>query len=94
MTITKGMRKGFKESLTSTGNTQRKYKFSNGYGASVINGAHTYGGPQGLWELAVLGADGHLDFDTPVTDDVLGWLTESEVNTALDEIKELPAVQS
>lgn len=30
-----------------------RIKFDNGYGASVVKGPHTYGGDQGLYELAV-----------------------------------------
>jgi hypothetical protein len=68
---------------------QWKFKFENGFGASVINDG--YGAETGTYELAVLGPDGHLDYSTPVTDDVLGWLTEDEVVTALDQIEALDA---
>jgi len=44
------------------GGTQRRYKFPNGYGASVVRGPYTYGGPEGLFELAVFGQDGHLNY--------------------------------
>ena len=67
---------------------QKVYEFDNGYGASVIMGPHTYGGTKGLWELAVL-ANGELCYDTPITNDVIGRLTEAEVNKYLKQIKEL-----
>lgn len=67
--------------------SQWKFKFANGYGASVINDG--YGAEAGRYELAVLGQDGHLCHDTPITDDVLGWLTEDEVAAALDAIEAL-----
>jgi len=69
---------------------QRLYKFDNGYGASVVRSTSSYGGDSGLWELAVLDADGGLDYSTPITDDVIGWLTEKEVNQILLKIRKLP----
>ena len=79
---------------------QKIYKFKNGFGASVVCHKYSYGGSSGLWELAVLNKSGSLDFDTPITkkdsnkyarydDDVLGWLTEKEVDNILEEIKQL-----
>jgi hypothetical protein len=69
---------------------QARVNFPNGYGASVVRGAYSYGGPAGLYELAVITADGELVYDTPITDDVLGWLSEDSVTKALAEIEALP----
>lgn len=63
------------------------FRFANGYGASVIDDG--YGGEAGLYELAVIGPDGGLCYDTPVTSDVLGFLSEDEVAEALDRVKAL-----
>ena len=63
--------------------------FDNGYGASVVVGPHTYGGEDGLYELAVLGSDGKLVCDTPVTDDVEGYLSEDDVTKLLEQIQKL-----
>ena len=76
------------------GGTQQVYKFENGYGASVISGGtYTYGGDEGLQELAVLKfkEDGKysLCYDTEITDDVLGYLTEQDVKDLLERIKNL-----
>lgn len=68
---------------------QWKFKFANGYGASVIDDG--YGANQGLYELAVLGPNGGIDYDTPITDDVLGFLSPDEVGEALAKIEALPA---
>ena len=71
--------------------------FANGYGASVIQGRTTYGGPEGLYELAVIRwtEDGFdLVYDTPITNDVKGHLSEEDVTRLLGEIAELPAVPS
>lgn len=63
--------------------------FSNGFGASIVIGPYTYGGSKGLYELAVTDKDG-LTYDTPVTDDVLGYLSKKEVEKALIKIEALP----
>lgn len=62
-------------------------KFSNGYGASVVDGQGSYG-----LELAVLVFDGNsysLTYNTPITDDVLGHLTNEELIKTLHDIKQL-----
>lgn len=69
---------------------QRKFRFENGYGASVVRHQYSYGGPEGLFELAVLDRSGHLTYDTPVTSDVEGWLTEDAVQSLLAAIEALP----
>jgi len=63
--------------------------FENGYGASVVIGEHTYGGRDGLYELAVLGKNGRLTYDTSVTDDVEGYLTQQEVTDLMEQIQKL-----
>ena len=74
--------------LPFTGNEQWVFAFENGMGASVITGEYTYGGSSGLWELAVF-SDGHICYHTPLTDDVIGWLSELEVTSLLDEIQKM-----
>lgn len=76
------------------GGTQTVYKFSNGYGASVLNGGtYCYGADQGLKELAVLefktGDDYSLCYTTEITDDVLGYLTDEDVANLLERIEGL-----
>lgn len=68
---------------------QARIMFENGYGASIVKGEHTYGGREGLYELAVLGSDGRLTYNTPVTDDVEGYLTEEDVTNLLNQIQNL-----
>ena len=51
---------------------------------SVVRGSTTYGGSQGLFELAIL-EDGRCCYTTPITSDVLGYLSESEVLEVLDQ---------
>ena len=52
--------------------------FRNGYGISMIRNSYTYGGSDGLYEIAVLDSDGEIDYSTPITNDVIGWLTRDE----------------
>jgi hypothetical protein len=66
-----------------------RIKFDNGYGASVVKGPHTYGGDQDLYELAVLDNNDDLTYDTPVTNDVEGYLTEEDVTILLKQIQNL-----
>ena len=67
---------------------QKEYAFENGYGASVICHEGSYGHEVGLWELAVLW-QGDLCYDTPIANDVIGDLTEAEVNDHLERIEAL-----
>ena len=64
-------------------------QYPNGYGASIVKGPHTYGGANGLYELAVFGKDGHITYETSITNDVLGHLSEDEVVKTLLDIKNL-----
>ena len=68
---------------------QKIYKFPNGYGASVICNPYSYGGDMGLWEIAVFDKEGNLTYETPITDDVIGYLNDDEVIEVLNKIKEL-----
>ena len=75
------------------GNRQWVYRFPNHYGASVVQGIYTYGGPEGFYELAVLTWDddeSELTYETPVTDDVLGWQTIEDIAGVLLRIAVLP----
>lgn len=74
------------------GGTQALYFFKNGYGASVVRHPFSYGGDEGLWELAVItgNIDSYqLNYTTPITNDVLGYLTERDVDEVLDKIENL-----
>jgi hypothetical protein len=75
-----------------SGNRQWIYRFPNGFGASVVQGDYTYGGSEGFLELAVLKFDGDkssLTYSTPITDDVLGWLTVEAVAATLLKVAAL-----
>ena len=63
--------------------------FDNGYGASVVKHEYSYGGDKGLYELAVLGKDGQITYDTPITDDVIGYLRPMDVTDVMEKIQQL-----
>jgi len=72
---------------------QHRYKFNNDYGASVVKHDFSYGGQNGLWELAVLDftvdKTDEITYHTPITQDVVGHLAWDNVESILQEIKEL-----
>ena len=63
--------------------------FDNGYGATVVQGPHSYGGSDGLYELAVVGKNDEISYDTPITGDVEGYLSETQVTDLLIKIQQL-----
>lgn len=87
--------------------TQRLYRFENNFGASVVRHSGSYGGNDGLYELAVIIWDPKANvtlvktdrynritgwticYSTPITDDVIGYLEEDQVNTVLSFIEKL-----
>ena len=74
------------------GGRQKLYHFKNGYGASVVKHEGSYGGKSGLWELAVLDAEGSLCYDTEITDDVIGHLNDPQVDQLLNQIANLKSI--
>jgi hypothetical protein len=63
--------------------------FDNGYGASIVKHEFSYGGKDGLYELAVLNEDGDLTYETPITNDVIGYLREIDVTDVMEKIQQL-----
>ena len=66
-----------------------RFRFNNGYGASVIKHFASYGYEDDLFELAVLDRYGKICYNTPITNDVVGHLTNDEVLDLLELIKNL-----
>lgn len=68
------------------------YRFSvPGHGdmeVSVIRSSMTYGGDEGLFELAML-RDDKCCYDTPITDDVRGWLEVEDVLDILEDVQRI-----
>lgn len=83
------------EKKPKNGGIHYVFRFENGYGASVIKGPWTYGGPLDLWEMAVVrffgegSMDYNLDYDTEITDDVCGYETDDDIRELLARIKAL-----
>jgi len=74
------------------GGVQAKHFFDNGYGISVVKFKGSYGYEQGLYESAVLKGteeNWHICYDSVITDDVLGYQTEEEVEVLLYEIENI-----
>lgn len=84
----------FDANKAGIGGIRAELHFPNNYGISVIRNQYSYGGNRGLFEAAVLHKDeeGHFDccYDTPITDDVKGWLTKDDVSDMMLEIQFLP----
>ena len=63
-------------------------EFNNDYGVSVVKHQYSYGGDEGLYELAVL-LDGSLCYDTYITPDVEGYLSETDVSELMLKVQAL-----
>lgn len=77
---------------------QAKMIFENGYGISVVRfkmygdffGSYTNN--ESEWEIAVLKGNEknwELDYSTPITEDVCGYLSAEEVTEIMKQIQEL-----
>lgn len=55
---------------------------------SVIRSSMSYGGAEGLFELAMLRND-KCCYDTPITNDVIGWLDEEGVLDVLEDVQHI-----
>jgi len=85
--------KTFKDLIFKTGTgfsagSFAKMHFPNGYGISVVLGEQNYSNGINTYEVAVLkGQD--LWYDTPITNDVLGWQDTEEVTEIMKQIQNL-----
>lgn len=70
------------------GGTHATMVFDNGYGVSVITGRMFYTSEEKPYEVAVT-KGGSLCYDTPITNDVLGYRTEEEVTEIMKQVQEL-----
>ena len=79
------------------GGVQRIYRFDNGYGLSVVNGAMLHAYPF-AWEIAVLenvSEDGkmfNLTYDTELTKDVEVFDTDEETDTFINNAIEVLSI--
>ena len=68
--------------------------FPNHYGISVIRGPYSYGGEKGLYEIAVIKMtpemkESKICYDTPVANDVIGYLNPEHVTEYMEQIQKL-----
>ena len=71
---------------------QAKMFFPNGYGISVITGKYAYSDDENPYECAVLIGNSekwNLTYDTPITDDVIGYCNEEKVTEIMEQIQKL-----
>lgn len=88
----------FKSPPYDVNGRQAKMMFENGYGISVVR-FRMYGGFFGSytnneseWEIAVLKGNEKnwdLDYSTPITENVCGYLLAEEVTKIMKQIQEL-----
>lgn len=68
---------------------QARMDFDSGFGVSVVSTPFSYGGADGMYELAVF-KDGEIHYDTLVANgDVQGYLTEDNVSELMIQIQKL-----
>jgi hypothetical protein len=79
----------FVEHPSHIGGVQARIQFENGYGVSVVKTNYSYGGKDGLYELAVLSEDGEITYNTGITDDVMGYLSPEDVTDVMSKIQAL-----
>jgi len=66
------------------------FRFDNNYGLSVVSHSFSYGNKQEKFEIAIIkfnsedDDDWNITYDTPITDDVLGYQSKGD---ALDVIR-------
>ncbi len=74
-----------------------RHFFPNGYGVSVVRfttpfGSGSYGAEEGLYEVAILKGleeDWEICYDTPVTDDVIGYQSVEDIDNLLSQVESL-----
>ena len=66
-----------------------KMFFENGYGISVLFGSMFYSNGVDSYEVGVL-KGGTLCYDTPITNNVIGYIPAAEVSDIMRKIQELP----
>ncbi len=62
--------------------------FPNGFGASIVKHSWSYGCEDDLFEVAVL-FEGGICYRTPITNDVVGYLTDEDVVRICERISVL-----
>lgn len=69
-----------------------RHFFQNGYGVSVVQFPGSYGYDEGLYEVAILKGleeDWEICYDTPITDDVIGYQSVEDIDNLLSQVESL-----
>jgi hypothetical protein len=77
--------------------TAARHFYPNGYGVSVVQfttsyGCGSYGAEEGLYEVAILKGleeDWEICYDTPITDDVIGYQSVEDIDNLLSQVESL-----
>ena len=85
--------KGFKDLIFEVhpnfpNSKQARIDFENRYGVSVIIGKGLYSNGINTYELAII-YDNKICYDTPITNDVMGYLTEDEISNIMKQVQYL-----
>jgi len=93
ITIPELIQTNYVESVEDTSNSfmqAMRIKFKNGLQLSIVRGKYTYGGDQGLYEIAIL--DKNDEFNDSLFDEedqadtVLGYCDKDKVNHYINKI--------
>lgn len=69
----------------------RIIQFENGYGFSIISHKFSYGGSEGLFEIALLDENGVIMYDKSIGfGDVVGHLDFEDVSALIKAVRALP----
>jgi hypothetical protein len=69
-----------------------RHFFPNGYGVSVVQFPGSYGYEEGLYEVAILKGlkeDWEICYDTPITDDIIGYQSMGDIDNLLSQVESL-----
>lgn len=69
-------------------NYMPRMDFPNGYGVSVVTGEFAFTDEDHPYELAIF-KDGNICYDTHITNDVIGHLTEEGVTEIMKKVQDL-----
>ena len=79
-----------KHEINNMPNTyHRILTMENGYAISIICNTRSVGGTSGLFEVAVKHGD-HMCYATPITDNVIGWVSFGSVSELIKDVSNLP----
>ena len=74
----------FKKQKHDANGIQAVATFDNDFEVSVVKSDFSHGGKSGLFEVAIIDkATGTINSNTDITDDVLGWQDEDDIDKIL-----------